>query len=62
MSVSMCNYTHEYVYLYAVVSNGKLKSRRSSFIRLPFALSCKRKFDDGLFVDEETNASYPFAN
>jgi hypothetical protein len=39
--------------------NGKQKSRRFSFIRLPFA---HRAYIVCPPVDEETNGNYPFAN
>ncbi len=41
---------------------GKRKPRRFSLICVTICSPCKRKFVVCLFVNEETNASYPFAN
>jgi hypothetical protein len=51
-----------YLYIYPAISNGKLKPRRFSLFCLPFAHRANGSLTLGLFVDEETNRSYPFAN
>jgi hypothetical protein len=49
-----------YIYIYAVVSNGK---DQAMFLHtLTIHSSCRQKFVASPFVDEETNESYQFAN
>jgi hypothetical protein len=51
-------------FVYGYGSDGKWKTKaKAIFLNLfTFCSSCKRKFVVCLFVDEETNGRYPFAN
>ncbi len=53
-----------YVWIFAAVSNGKRKTEAKAIFLNPCTAcsSCKRKFVVCLFVYEEANRSYPFAN
>jgi hypothetical protein len=68
-------YIYRYIYLYlyisvymyfvyAAFSNRKRKTEAQVIVLHPFIVcsSCKRKLVVCLFVYEETNGSYPFAN
>ncbi len=52
---------HIYLYLYAAVSKG-MEAQAIFLNRLTVCSSSKWKFVVCLFVSEETNGSYPFAN
>jgi hypothetical protein len=58
---------HIYIYIYIYIQICccyKRKTEAQPIFLIPFTVcsSCKRKFVVSLFVDEDTNRSYPFAN
>ncbi len=59
----ICIHIHTHIYIY-VFCNFKRKMKAQVIFLYPFTIysSCKRKCVVSLFVDEETNGSYPCAN